>query len=54
MQSEPPEAGKVIPERGAWFERGFEQCPSGSAGVSLAKELRRGLGEDAVIVGDRD
>ena len=54
VEAEPAEAGDVLPEVGARLVRGFEQRARGAAGVALAEEVGRGVGERPMVVSDRN
>ena len=49
-----PRSQSVLPEGGQLLGRGLEQRPGGATGVALGQELRRRLGQGAVVFGDRD
>ncbi len=52
VEAEPAEAGDVVPEVGARLVRGFEERARGAAGVALAEEVGRGVGEGPMVVSD--
>ena len=54
VQTQPAELHQVAPERGQLLGLGFEQRAGGAAGLSLGQEVRRGLGQGAVVIGDGD
>ncbi len=54
VQAGPPECAQVVPERGEGFLVGLQQGAGGAAGVVLAQEVRRRVGQRQVVLGDRD
>ena len=54
VEPQPAQLHEVAPERGQLLGFGLQQRAGGAAGLPLGQEVRRGLGQRTVVIGDGD